>query len=229
MIKKIYYIIAILIFSSFDAFAQNARETSFDERPICESQKGVWRQFGNGCAGSCRVKLDPFVMCTQALTNACDCGKARCWDNGACVMIVDFKKKYDEEKQKEQAILDKEKKNRKAAYKNYQDSVLSKLAKATSSNTNAANPSNPTPDPKPQEAKPQEPIIVTPQNQSQDTAADQANSPPMDFEVPPYFLQQQQQQESEATASQKKISNSQNKKGTKQPENMPGFPEIPMP
>lgn len=123
MIKKIFLTIVFCCFS-YTALCQTIRFTSFDDRPICEEIKGVWRQFGNGCADQCHAKFDQFTMCSQALTYACDCGKGRCWDGETCILMRDYKKNYDKEVKEEQKILDAEKDKRKDAAKESEQKIM---------------------------------------------------------------------------------------------------------
>lgn len=99
----------LLIFYSSSAISSD-RETSFSEKPNCEKQSGVWRQFGNSCVDNCRPKFDQFSICAQAITYGCDCLQDKCHDDGKCVLMDDYKVKYDEivEKRKEQLKYYKE-------------------------------------------------------------------------------------------------------------------------
>ena len=99
----------VLIIISSSVFAQNIRQTSFDDRTICEENKGVWREFSNGCVDSCEAKLDKFVMCTQSLTYSCDCGSGKCWEGKKCNKMSDYKKNFDKRQVKENAELKKKK------------------------------------------------------------------------------------------------------------------------
>jgi len=49
----------------------------------CEDMGGVWKNFGNGCADSCRKHEEEMVMCTMAFVWACDCGEGKCYDSEA--------------------------------------------------------------------------------------------------------------------------------------------------
>ncbi len=102
-----------VIFSS-DVFAQTLRSTTFDNRNVCEDSKGVWRQFGNGCADNCEAQFDRFSMCTQALVFSCDCGKSRCWNGDSCIIASEYKKIFDAEQEKNQKLADEAKEKRKA-------------------------------------------------------------------------------------------------------------------
>jgi len=123
MIKKIFLTVIFCCFS-YSALCQTIRFTSFEDRPICEENKGVWREFGNGCADQCHAKFDEFTMCSQALTYACDCGKGRCWDGEMCVLMRDYKKIYDKEVKEEQKVLDAAKDKRKEASKESEQKIM---------------------------------------------------------------------------------------------------------
>jgi len=110
--KKFFAISFLVIIFSLDSLAQITRSTSFDERPICEKTKGIWREFGNGCANGCASAFDKFVVCTEAIVFGCDCGKARCWNGETCVALKDYKKIYDAEQKKDEKILSEAKKKR---------------------------------------------------------------------------------------------------------------------
>lgn len=127
------------------SYSQELRSTSFDDRPTCESAKGVWRQFGNSCVDECHPKLDSFSVCAQAITYGCDCGKGRCWDGETCVMLKDYKKIFDIEKEEEEKILAEARKQRQEAAKANEKSIMSGLINKTATaeqsppNSNQAN------------------------------------------------------------------------------------------
>lgn len=51
----------------------------------CESSEGEWRTFNNGCVDSCALERNPeLILCTQALTDGCDCGIDKCWNGESC-------------------------------------------------------------------------------------------------------------------------------------------------
>lgn len=109
------------------AFAEFGRSTSFDDREICDRDKGVWREFGNSAGDNCESKMDRFAISAQALTYACDCGKGRCWDAGRCVLMTDYKKTYDERQEKEQKKMAEARKNRQDEYRDNSNDRLRKL------------------------------------------------------------------------------------------------------
>jgi hypothetical protein len=203
----------IFIFFATEALAQSFRETSFDERPMCERQNGVWRSFGDGCADSCEAKLDSFMVCTQAITSGCDCGGSKCWNGNGCVNLNDYKVGYEAEKAKEQVALAKAKKERQAAYKEYQQSLLDKLSgQVASASDKAQNFIGDTANQAKQmitsnnqqtQTQPGGNLItqVAPQNQAQINAQNQTNAAPINVEIPPFFLQQQKQQAEAAKKS----------------------------
>jgi hypothetical protein len=208
--RKLFYIIFIFSFFNFESLAQNYRETSFDDRPFCEKQKGLWRDFGDSCVDGCLAKLDSLTMCARAITAGCDCGENRCWDGNSCVNLSDYKKIYDAKKAEEQIVLDKAKKEREGARKQYQQSLLDKISGTVSNTTSSAQKiigdafddtkQAISGGDKPNQNQQNNNIVtqVEPQNQAQINAQKQASSPPMNSEIPPYFLQKQKQQEEAA-------------------------------
>ncbi len=64
------------------------------KKQVCDMQKGVWKQFKNGCVDNCNNKMSTISMCTSALTFGCECGETKCWDDtkSVCVEIEDYKK-----------------------------------------------------------------------------------------------------------------------------------------
>lgn len=55
---------------------------ALSEKDICEREGGEWALFNNGCVDSCEYRRNTNqVMCTQALTYGCYCGKEKCWDS----------------------------------------------------------------------------------------------------------------------------------------------------
>jgi len=51
----------------------------------CESVDGTWTEFSNGCVDSCDLARNPeTILCTQALTDGCECGPDRCWNGESC-------------------------------------------------------------------------------------------------------------------------------------------------
>jgi hypothetical protein len=127
MIKKALVISFISFLFYSEAFAILARSTSFDDRVICEESKGVWRQFGNGCADNCESKFDEFSICTQALVFACDCGKNRCWNEGKCVTRSSYEEIYNVKKAEEKKVLDEAKEKRKAYAKANLEAIMLRL------------------------------------------------------------------------------------------------------
>lgn len=109
------------------AFSAGAETTTFDDRPNCEAQKGVWREYGNGCVDECYPKFDKFTICTSAITFGCDCGKGRCWDDNKCVPIANYKKTFDKNFEAEQKILQEAKKQRQSEYQANTSAMVDKL------------------------------------------------------------------------------------------------------
>jgi hypothetical protein len=50
----------------------------------CARVGGTWRIFNNGCVDSCFLVRDKGTVCTQALTEGCDCGPYKCWNGKTC-------------------------------------------------------------------------------------------------------------------------------------------------
>jgi hypothetical protein len=127
-----FFIVVFTLFFSFNSLAQTTRPTSFDHREFCEKSKGVWRQFGNGCAGSCSSKVDEFAMCTQAITYSCDCGKDRCWDDVNCISLAEYKKERDRQKREQQEADEEQREKRRAEFEANQQQILDKILKGRS-------------------------------------------------------------------------------------------------
>ncbi len=142
--KKHFFILASFfsLISWSEAPAQITRSTTFDDRSLCEEVKGVWRQFGNGCADHCEPKFDEFIICTQNTIYACDCGKGRCWNGETCVSLESYKKIYEAKVDKERKILDEAREKRKALAKESEQAILAKLMKKDEKA--ASSPSSPT-------------------------------------------------------------------------------------
>lgn len=122
-------LVAAIIFSliSTSAFAEFGRSTSFDDREVCQKDKGVWREFGNSAADNCEPKMDRFSIAAQALTYACDCGKNRCWNGEHCVLIEDYKKIYDQKYAEERKKIAQERKKRESEYRDYSNNRLRQM------------------------------------------------------------------------------------------------------
>lgn len=253
--RKIFLIFLLAFFFSLDVFAQASRSTSFDDRPICEQSKGVWRQFGNGCVDECRPKLDQFYVCTDSSAYGCDCGKGRCWNGEACMSLQDYKKIFDKEQEEEQKILAEAKQKRKEAAQENEKEMMAKIISQIPATSLTPDPNSPiqpnnnlaqfyqdkdakTPPPaeKPLDTKvvqkdatktDEVPVIGLP-----GTIAPSQNTPPAPSgnpKIPPLFLQQQKAKE-DAAAAAKTPSQTQ---GTTQSNTSgsvpPGLPEIPLP
>jgi hypothetical protein len=124
--RKLALALIFLLISS-PAFAEFGRSTSFDDREICDRDKGVWREFGNSAADNCESKMDKFAIAAQALTYACDCGKGRCWNGDRCVLMSDFKKQYDEAQEKQSKKIAEARKNRQDEYHDNSNKRLREL------------------------------------------------------------------------------------------------------
>jgi hypothetical protein len=242
--QKYFFIFAflfLLIFSNA-AIAQITRSTTFDDRPVCEEAKGVWRQFGNGCDDQCEAKFDEFIICTEESNYACDCGKGRCWNGEACVSLESYKKIYETKKAKEQKILDQAKDKRQAEAKESQQAILAKLTKKD----NNAAASKPAPAAAAAPAQPQPVVTKTPATASanndtipplspQQEAAlkNQAPSKTGSATVPPLFLQQEQAKQAAASSQNPAPNQAANTQPapTPSPANSipPGLPVVPLP
>jgi hypothetical protein len=126
--KKNWTILICFLLFSFGSRAENSVvSTTFDDRPICEQQKGVWREYGNGCVDECESKFDQFTICTSAITYGCDCGKGRCWNEKSCVPVAVYKKTFDKKFEEEQKLLQEAKKKRQGEYQENTTTIVNDL------------------------------------------------------------------------------------------------------
>jgi hypothetical protein len=125
--KKKFFLIAIFSLLVDQSYADIGRKTSFDNRGQCEQNKGVWREFGNGCVDECFAKFDEFGVCTYARTFGCDCGKGKCWNGDECVGVLAYKKIFDDLKQREFEEMSQAKKKRIAEAKKYQQDLIRRM------------------------------------------------------------------------------------------------------
>ncbi len=226
-------VVAFFFFLSI-ASAQVTRSTTFDDRGVCENSKGVWHQFGNGCADFCHDKFDRFAMCTQALVFSCECGKNRCWDGESCVALKSYKKIFDVEQAEEQKVLNAAKEKRKADALAHEEEIMNKLVPPPAVDPNAVNP---TPSPAPTAENPKK--FLTPNPLENQAAAallqdpeptspitqipapvpltQEQNQDPVKVEIPDFFLKKQAQAAGKAQDSKAKDS-------------LPaGLPDLPLP
>jgi hypothetical protein len=133
--KKKFFLIVFFVLLIDQAHADLGRKTSFDNRQQCEENKGVWREFGNGCVDECFTKFDEFGVCTYARTFGCDCGKGKCWNGEECVGVLVYKKIYDNLKQREFEEMSQAKKKRIAEAKKYQQDLVRRMIENRSSLT----------------------------------------------------------------------------------------------
>jgi hypothetical protein len=234
--NKVVLFVIFLLFSHF-ANAQTLRPTTFDDRNICQDSKGVWRQFGNGCANNCESKFDKFAMCTNALVFSCDCGKKRCWNGETCLALKDYKKIYDIEEAKNKKILDAAKEKRKADALANEQAIMVKL--------NPPDPNVPKPEAAPAPKKP-EPVVLqqlvdpeaptspiteiaAPAPVNQEPAP--VNQEPVKVEIPPFLLKKQAQlQKLEEQAKEEEKKKSEDSKSLIIKGSVPpGLPVIPLP
>lgn len=60
--------------------------TTPPQQSACTAAGGTWQTFPNSCVDSCEKAANPDdIMCLQALTEGCNCGKSQCWDGRTCV------------------------------------------------------------------------------------------------------------------------------------------------
>ena len=219
-----------LLFSHL-ATAQTIRPTTFDDRNICEGAKGVWRQFGNGCADNCETKFDKFAMCTNALVFACDCGKNRCWNGETCLALKDYKKIYDIEAAKNQKILDAAKEKRKADALANEQAIITKLTEPKNPDGTPQKPAAVKAAPTPAPVAAQQPVPVDPSVPTSPITEimlpEPVNEEPVKVEIPPFLLKKQAQEEAKKAEEKKK---SEGSKSTIIDSSMPpGLPTIPLP
>ena len=110
----------LLIFTLFLnlANAETLRHTSFDDRPICEENQGIWREFGNSCVNNCLAKFDKYEICAKTLTFGCDCGPTRCWYENKCITIASYKKIFAKKSEEDERNLEAKRREREERIKN---------------------------------------------------------------------------------------------------------------
>ncbi len=92
-----------------NAFAQNIRQTSFDNRPYCEQSGGIWRKYGNSCSNDCQANLDKYPNCLDKIVYSCDCGPNSCWNGAKCLTIREYKITFNQLEKKRLQELDDQK------------------------------------------------------------------------------------------------------------------------
>ncbi len=227
-----------VIFSS-NVFAQTMRQTTFDNRNICEDSRGVWRQFGNGCADNCEAQFDRFNICTQVLTFSCDCGKSRCWNGDACISMQGYKKFYDVEQEKNQKLIDEAKEKRKADAKANKAAIMARFLPKDANGNPIYPVQNVTPNPsspvvqKPNDSEtPTSPITLIAPDKITELPPQQEQVKPEDLdkevELPPFILKKMAKEEAEQQKNeqQKKVEDSKLLIEKSLP---PGLPVIPLP
>ena len=137
--RKFYLIFFLLLFTSSLATGQTVRSTSFDDRETCEKDRGVWREFGNGCADSCEAKFDKTSICTQAITYACECGKNKCWNGERCSAMQDYQKIFAVRQAREKERLAIAKRARQELLEENTDSIIGNIIE--NKRTESTNPS----------------------------------------------------------------------------------------
>lgn len=133
--NNLFLIIMLLIIFNNRANADFGRKTTFDNRQKCEQNKGVWREFGNGCVDECFAKFDEFGVCTYARTFGCDCGRGKCWSGNECMAVIEYKKVFDKMKIQEFEEISKLKLKRIVEAKKYQQDLIRRMIENRSSLT----------------------------------------------------------------------------------------------
>ena len=162
--KKFFFIklIFILLFISTKySCADFIRSTTFNDRSLCDLNKGVWREFGNGCVDNCSAKFDNYMICTNAITYGCDCGKGKCWHENKCIKLSEYEKIYSIKKEQDEQNFQKQKNARQEELKAFQQERLGKLIADKYSANSGENQQNQDSDPN----KQQKPSITNNYNQ----------------------------------------------------------------
>lgn len=121
-----------LLFFTLEARADFLRETTFEDRTICEKEnKGVWREFGDVCTDSCEAKFDKFKICDRAIRYSCDCGVGRCWKDKKCILISQYKKTYEADQKKQNEKISEARKLREAEARENAAMITEKLIQET--------------------------------------------------------------------------------------------------
>ncbi len=254
--RNFFTFLLFLVFVSCNSIAQEARSTTFDNREVCEKSKGVWRQFGNGCASSCNSKFERFKVCTMAITYSCECGNDKCWDgeNNKCVLLNDYKVVFDKEQKDIQDKLDEMKDARKEQAKQNVEKIVNNLIKnyrknqtVDNSGSNSSNQSNSSQGNVSQfyDEKSRYNIIENNSDMKQSIgeqfqnqkieATKEVNENQKKFEIPASYLQKLQQiQESEQKNLKEEISKLNDNTEVKDKKNTyksldEGLPQIPLP
>jgi hypothetical protein len=129
-LAKVLLIFLSIFLLKENAFANFSRQTSFEERQNCEAENNaIWREFGNSCGDSCEAKVNEFKICDNSLYLGCDCGKNRCWNGAACVLISKYKAEFDEKLAKEQRQTKEEKEARKQEFEAFRQARTKELIK----------------------------------------------------------------------------------------------------
>ena len=55
-----------------------------DEATACDAAGAMWQMFRNGCVDHCSSQRGEKEICTQALTQGCECGENKCWNGESC-------------------------------------------------------------------------------------------------------------------------------------------------
>lgn len=216
------YLIFFLFFTSSIAHAQIVRLTSFEKRSICEKDKGVWREFGNGCAGNCKGKFDKNVLCTQAITYGCECGRNQCWSGKRCLSMKIYKKIFEAKRERRKEKLAKARKARELEVEENSKEIIREIVEhkredlanpaiqEKAEDTNLSQFYDITPPPPPEGAQGQGNAQIAKPKKS-----------PQKIDIPPFFIEQQKAKE-----IAKKIAQG---NGEIKLDTLPGLPQIPLP
>lgn len=207
---KISFFAVIFFLLALDSFA-TSHSTTFDNRPVCEEAKGVWREFGNSCTQDCEHIFNQYKICPNSITFGCDCGEGRCWLDNKCVAISEYKITYREKVRKEKEDEEKLAKERDEKIKNdprlraylydiyklkerqaAQNAQAAQNQQNNQTNKPAQNQQNNNPiAPAPQEVQ----LLPTQPMPNQPVAIPQIGSSSIVRQVPPAFIEQEKQKQ----------------------------------
>ncbi|PIR31859.1 MAG: hypothetical protein COV36_06565 [Alphaproteobacteria bacterium CG11_big_fil_rev_8_21_14_0_20_44_7] len=76
--------VMLVLFACSQETANSNQASQTEIKPATQQSEqqqctGEWRTFSNGCADICSA--DKYRKCTMSLTDSCDCGENKCWDN----------------------------------------------------------------------------------------------------------------------------------------------------
>lgn len=73
------------ILAFFLAKTSQVVDRAKDPKGVCKKAGGTWNTFPDACAGSCTKHRSPGTMCATVVTEGCDCGAGKCFENNACL------------------------------------------------------------------------------------------------------------------------------------------------